>query len=300
MTNTIRATGIAALLLMLCFTSARGQESVFSTEDYEFAQRYTLLRINQERTRAGVSRVDLDPLASHAAKLHAEDMLDGEYLSHWDRQGLMPSRRYNLLGGYDSVGENVYYQHGPTMSLEDQLNLMMDTLMDSAGHRKTILDPSYTYVGLGFALNSSGTEFYASQEFIVRIGGEFSCPLTARVGDTVEFSGRFDQNRYDLEHVVASYTDPPQPRERSWLMRTGSYQIGGKPFAGYSPDRNLRFQGMETYYSITVDPQSGRFRCQAVLNYKNRPGMYYLTLWLREKASGQSVMAATATVDTGE
>ena len=297
MMRTLRAGGLAALLLLLCIASAQGTESGLSVDEYDFAQRYALLRINQERSNAGVNRVQLDPLASHAAKLHAEDMLEGEYLSHWDRQGLKPTRRYNLVGCYDAVGENVYFQHGPKMTLEEQLNLMMDTLMDSAGHRKTILDPLYTHVGLGFALSTSGLDFYVSQEFIIRIGGEFSCPLTARVGETVEFSGRYDQYRYDLEHVVVSYTDPPQPRERSWLMRTGSYQIGGKSFAGYTPEPNLRFDGMETYHSINLNTQTGWFSCRAVMDYKSRPGMYYLTLWLREKRSGRSLIAAAATVD---
>lgn len=288
---------VALLWPLLGWAAPRTAGGGLDPDSYEYAQRYMLIRINQERTRAGAGRVQLDPLASHSAKLHSEDMLAGSYLSHWNREGIKPSRRYNLLGGYDAVGENVYSQHGPAASLEDRLDTMMQTLMDSEGHRRTILDPTYTHVGLGFALDTDSREFYAAQEFIVRVGGDYSCPLAARVGETVDFSGRFDQYRYELEHVVLGYEDPPVPRERSWLMRTGSYQDGGKFYAGYTPSTGLTFQGMDTFHSIDVNAQTGWFRCRAQLSYKGRPGLYYLSLWLRDKRSGRSVLAATATVE---
>jgi hypothetical protein len=294
---------VALVAITLCGTvlgwsAARAADNLSDPDRYEYAQRYTLMRINQERARAGVGRVQLDPLAGHSAKLHSDEMLAGGYLSHWDRQGLKPSRRYNLLGGYDAVGENVYYEHGSSDSLEERLDLMMQTYMDSPGHRRTILDPSYTDVGLGFALDNDALEFYATQDFIVRVGGDYSCPLTARVGETVEFSGRYDQYRYDLENVVVGYEDLPKPCERSWLMRTGSYQDGGKLFAGYTPDAGLTFQDMATLHSIDVNPKTGWFRCSATLDFKRRPGLYYLSLWLRDKRSGQPMLAATATVET--
>jgi len=293
----ILALGLAAVCPAVSQANARESGSVLDIDSYEFAQRYTLMRINQERVRASAGRVQLDPLASHSAKLHSDEMLAGDYLSHWNSEGLKPTRRYNLLGGYDSVGENVYMQHGQLASLEECLDTMMATLMDSPGHRRTILDPTYTHIGLGFAIDNGSQDFYAAQEFIVRVGGEYSCPLTARVGETVEFSGRFDQYRYELEHVVVGYEDPPVPRERSWLMRTESYQIGGKFFAGYTPSPHLTFSGMATYHDIDANDKTGWFRCRAVLDYKRRPGTYYLSLWLRDKRTGQSLLAATATVE---
>lgn len=280
------------------WASAAAPDNLQDPDRYEYAQRYTLMRINQERARAGAGRVQLNPLAGHSAKLHSDEMLAGAYLSHWDRQGLKPSRRYNLLGGYDAVGENVYYQHGPSESLEERLDTMMQTLMDSPGHRRTILDPSYTDVGLGFAIDGDGLEFYATQDFIVRVGGDYSCPLTAAVGATVEFKGRYDQYRYDLENVVVGYENPPVPRERSWLMRTGSYEDGGKLFLGYTPDPSLNFQDFQTRHDIVVNDKTGWFSCNATLDFKGRPGLYYLSLWLRDKHTGENLLAATATVET--
>jgi len=290
---------VIVLVLWLAATAAYAQDdSGFTIDTYEFAQRYTLQLINRERGMAGVGRVSLDHLASQAAKRHADDMLAGGYFSHWNRQGLKPTRRYNLLGGFDALGENVYYEHGFDGDLEARLTKMIEMLMDSPGHRRTLLDPNYTHVGLGFALSADERELYASQEFIVRIGGEYHCPLRARTGAAVAFRGRFDRQLYELKNIVVGYEDPPQPREVSWLMRTESYADGGKIFAGYLLDPNMHIEGLDTYHSVQVDPLTGRYSCLVRLNYKDRPGLYYIMVWLGEKASGRSVLAATATIVT--
>ncbi|MBN2081823.1 CAP domain-containing protein [bacterium] len=287
------------LVLWLAATAAYAQDdSGFTVDTYEFAQRYTLQLVNRERGLAGVGRVSLDPVASQVAKQHAEDMLAGGYFSHWNRQGLKPTRRYNLAGGYNTLGENVYYEHGFDGDLEARLTKMVETLLDSPGHRRTILDPNYTHVGLGFALSADGRKLYASQEFIVRIGGEYSCPLRARHGAEVEFRGRFDRQLYELDKILVGYEDPPEPREVSWLMRTESYQDGGKIFAGYLLDPSIYMEGLESYYTVQVDPQTGRYSCRVRLNYKDRPGLYYIMVWLDEKATGEPILAATATIVT--
>ena len=129
-------------------TAALAQPPDLSDFDtYRLAQDYMLYLINQERSRAGLKRVRLDALASQAAKLHAEDMLKGGYLSHWNMEGLKPARRYNLLGGIDGLGENVFYTSGRLGTMHELIDEAMDTLMSSEGHRLTILGASYTTWG---------------------------------------------------------------------------------------------------------------------------------------------------------
>jgi uncharacterized protein YkwD len=266
-------------------------------DSYSFAQQYLLKLINQERTRLGLSRVRLDPIAGQAARQHALDMLAGGFFSHWNRAGLKPTRRYNLLGGYDALGENIYYKHGPPASLEARLDEMIATLLNSSGHAKTMLNPYYTHVGLGFAADAGGRDFYGVQEFITRVGGDYRCPLTAQLGQRIEFRGRFDPLRYRLEHVVVGYEERPQPREVKWLMRTGSYSDADKFIAGYTPNPHISFASMDTYHDIFVDAQDGWFECQPLLDFKRREGLYYLFVWLSDRQSGEAILAATATVD---
>ena len=151
-------------------------------------------------------------------------------------------------------------------------------------------------MGLGFALGTAERSFYTAQEFVSRIGGEYYCPLYARVGGQIELSGRFDRHLYSLEHVIVGFEERPKTRSRRWLMRSETYRDADKLFAGYSPEQNVYFPSMATYHDITVD-DAGWFKCRVLMDYKGREGMYYLFVWLREKRGGMPVLAAVATVD---
>lgn len=295
------AAGLVLAALLLSAGAARAVEADLTDPDtYVYAQRYLLLQLNQLRGLSGIGRVELDPLACQAAKQHAAEMLGGRYLSHWNRRGLKPTRRYNLLGGFHSLGENVYRQRGGGGSLEERLQLMLDTLLNSDGHRQTMLGAHYTHVGLGFALSDDGRDFYGVQEFIVRVGGEYQCPLDALVGETVEFSGRFDPRVFSLAYLVVGYEELPEPRNREWLSRTGSYSDADKLVAGYAPDSQQNFEGLETFHDIEVDGQQGWFRCPVRLDYKSKEGLYYLFVWLTRRQTGEAVLAAVAAVEVTE
>ena len=62
--------------------------------------------INQERTRAGAPPVTLGN--SPVPQLHAEDMLENCFISHWGTDGLKPYMRHSLAGSLAPNGENVY------------------------------------------------------------------------------------------------------------------------------------------------------------------------------------------------
>jgi hypothetical protein len=266
-------------------------------DNYREAQDLMLLRINAERARAKAAPVHADPIAAQAAKEHADEMCSGGYLSHWDRAGLKPSRRLNLLGSYHALSENVYMGSGALGSTSEMVERAMDTLMASPGHRQTILGPQFTHVGLGLAISPDQRAFYVSQEFITWIGGEYSCELNARVGQSVEFDGRFDATRYSLEQLAVLWEERPEPRTPRALMGTGSYRDGEKQYAGYSPNTKVYFPGLDTRHEIQADQQAGWFKSQVLLDFKGREGMYYIMLWLKDKRSGEMVHAATATID---
>jgi uncharacterized protein YkwD len=266
---------------------------------YRKAQEYMLQQINAVRVKRGAQAVELDPVAGQTAKAHAEDMLRSEYFSHWNMQGLKPTRRWNLLGGYDSVSENIYYHVGRRSDIFQACDQAMDTLLKSPGHRQTILDPHHTHVGLGFAVEERQGRFYVDQTFVTRLGGEYSCPPSARVGETVALKGRFDAGRYEFDHVIVGYEELPRQRDRKWLDKTGSYGDAQDHVAAYCCNPRIRFNGMPTYYDVQATAD-GSFTCNAELNFKGKEGLYYLFVWLREKGSGRggdTVLAAVATVE---
>jgi len=224
-------------------------------------------------------------------------MLAGNFFSHWNRSGDKPTRRYNRLGGYHNLSENIYMLHSSGKTIEAHLELMIKTLMDSPGHRRTIMDPAFTHVGLGFSLSSDGRDFYGVQEFISRVGGEYYCKLNARVGERVKFTGRFDALNFTMTQINIGYEELPQPRERIWLSKTGSYSNADKTVAGYIPDTRARFDSLETYHDIEIDQKRGTFSCNALMDYKGKAGLYYIFAWLEHRRTGETVLAAVATVE---
>jgi uncharacterized protein YkwD len=296
LTRVMRVACLALLCAAVQTTGARAAD-LSDPDAYRQAQDYTLLLINEARNGQGLRPVNSDPLAAQAARNHAEEMLQGGYLSHWNMDGLKPTRRYNLLGGYHAVAENIYFALNGPQATQDMLDKAMHELMDSAGHRRTILDPAHTHAGIGLALSSDGSRFYLVQEFVTRVGGEYRCPLTAHIGERIEFSGRIDSARYNVEHAVLGFEERPGKRDRRWLSRTGIYKEGEKAFAGYSPNMGVYYPDMLTFHDIEVDADTGHFRCLPVMSYKDREGLYYIFLWLREKAANAEVLAAVASVD---
>lgn len=283
-------------MLALRPAPARAQQYDLSDpQTYHFAQDYTLLLINQEREKNGLPGLNYDALAAQVAREHAQDMIDRGYFSHWDMDGNKPTRRYNLEGGYHALTENIYSQKSQNLQLRESLDLMMKTLMESPGHRDAILSPDSTHVGIGFA--KRGRQFYADQEFITKIGGEYDCPLSAHVGQNVTFRGRFDPQRYSFSHVLIGAEDRAKPRSKDWLAQTGEYSDADVIFAACVADANLKFKKLPVTQSVVVDPATGRYICDAKLDFEGHQGLYYLFVWLRDNRTGKAVMAATATVD---
>jgi len=221
-------------------------------------------------------------------------MADKGYFSHWDPEGRKPTRRYNELGGMHGLGENIFFSEYQAGSWRDFIDEAMHTLQASPGHLETMLRPDYTDLGIGMAV--SGARFYLVQEFICRVGGEYRCPLNAAVGSVIEFSGRIDPRRYELNYVVLRHEGLPQPRSIRQLNGTGQYREGDTMFAVYTANRKRQYRDVETYYDLQLDAD-GRFSCQLLLDYKGKPGTYYVLLMLHELATGNELQAAGIAVE---
>jgi hypothetical protein len=273
-------------------------ESIADPDVYRLAQDYMLREINLTRSREGSPRVSFDALAAQSAKAHAEDMLAKAYFSHWGMDGRKPTRRFNLLGGYDAVAENIYYKKGELGSVEEMVEDAIQTLMDSPGHRETLLNPNSTHVGIGLAISEKGNEVYIAQEFVTKLGGAYYCPLYCRVGEQAAMAGRFDTSVFEMESVVLAYEELPKARDRRWLAKSKEYRDGERLLAGFTTaDSRLSFKDIPTIRELELDDRSGYFKLSPKLDYKNQPGTYYFLVWLRGKQSGKPVLAAVATVE---
>lgn len=149
----------------------QSKENTSKEELYQYA----LQLINQDRINHGVNPVVLDNLGS--AQNHADNMLNSEYFSHWNTDGVKPYVTYTKLGGRGSVDENISITsvYCPSSNCnpnffdpfkqinESEYGMMYNDAGSNWGHRDNIIDPEHTDVNIGIAYNND--KFYFVEHF---------------------------------------------------------------------------------------------------------------------------------------
>lgn len=237
--------------------------------------------INRDRQEQGLSSVAWDATAAQSGALHAADMAEYEYFSHWDQAGHGPQYRYNQVGGYDSVQENIFtygyhFEDGSPAPIEDFAAVVRDSeasLMNSPGHRANILSPEHTHVGVGFAYNPQTGNFYLAQEFVNRYVEMEPMPAQAQLGENVAVVGRLLPGA-DEPLINLAYESLPQPMSIEELNATGTYISDAEIFEAISPDR----------------APDESFQAQPPLDNEGQAGLYSVRVWVQ--VEGQPVLAS--------
>lgn len=113
--------------------------------------------VNIERAKNGVAPLKANWQLSRVARLKCEDMRDKNYFSHTSPTYGSPFNMIKNFGfTYRTAGENI--AKGQVTAVQ-----VMNSWMNSPGHRQNILSPNYTEIGVGYAKGS-----YWSQMFIGR------------------------------------------------------------------------------------------------------------------------------------
>ncbi len=122
-----------------------------------------LLRlVNEERAKAGVSPLKIDPNVQKSAQLKADDFAERNYYDH-----IVKGTKYTL------TEEMVMYVNKSCVSSSENIahallpsKGLVDGWMDSKPHREAILSSKYTLTGFGIAKADNGWH-YAVQHFCV-------------------------------------------------------------------------------------------------------------------------------------
>ncbi|BFI97876.1 CAP domain-containing protein [Priestia sp. Y58] len=113
--------------------------------------------VNQEREKQGLKPLTLNKELSDVARTKSKDMMDKGYFDHNSPTYGSPFDMMKQFGiEYTTAGENIAKgQQSP----ED----VMNAWMNSDGHRKNILNPDFTEIGVGYV---KGDTTYWTQQFI--------------------------------------------------------------------------------------------------------------------------------------
>lgn len=127
-------------------------ESRGETESSEAVQ--ILKLVNQERSKQGLSPLTLSEKLTSIANTKAKDMADKNYFSHQSPTYGSPFDMLKHFGvSYSYAGENI--AAGQKTAKE-----VMNSWMNSSGHRANILNKNYTQLGVGYVQGGQyGTEW---------------------------------------------------------------------------------------------------------------------------------------------
>lgn len=125
---------------------------------HEFEQEVIRL-VNVERQKAGLSALKTNVELSNVARIKSNDMKDKGYFSHTSPTYGSPFDMMKSFGiRYSYAGENIAMgQRTPEE--------VMRGWMNSQGHRNNILNPNFTEIGVGYAVDKNGRAYW-TQMFI--------------------------------------------------------------------------------------------------------------------------------------
>lgn len=252
-------------------------------------------RINHDRALHGIPPLLYETRAALVGDLFCLDSALTGSSGHWDTRGRAPFLRWGLAGGVDYHVENVASysvssgridRPAVDLLLESHESMMAETPPND-GHRRTILDPSLTHVGIGMA--SVGGHFRMTEEF-TRVGFEWlevpRVPLAA--GGRAAFAGK-PLPGWEIGLVEIRFERPPRPLLLAELRGRRAYGYP-RPVRSLWPLPPLgvgHSEGRPGEFEVSRD---GRFTLTFPLD--SGPGFYFVVCYLRRGQTLSEPMAA--------
>lgn len=259
--------------------------------------------INKSRAEAKLPPVSYAEDLSRVADEHCREMVREGYVSHWNRAGLKPYMRYTLAGITDATEENVWSLWKTDLDTSPE-GLWREILAGhrsflaeqppNDGHRRSVLGPRHTHVGIGIAYDRQGLRLV--EVFGARYAKLKALPQRVALKKTLELEGRRLDPRLDVFGVSLFFEPFPQPMTLEQLKATGAYGLPDE-------ERLFRKRVFGEHYAdgsvgtVLVFPD-GLF-LTPLRFWKGQPGSYTVAVWLREREKGEPFIGAMTTVFVG-
>ncbi|HSO37320.1 MAG TPA: CAP domain-containing protein [Labilithrix sp.] len=267
------------------------------------ARRYMVSLVNRDRATQGLGPVELDEgPPTVAGQAHAEDMARLGYLGHWGSDGSVPEQRHSEAGGADMVLENALCftdQAKRTLDpkplidpeqVERAESMFFDEVPPNDGHRKNILRPGHTRIGIGVAQPSATpTEIPVpcfAQELTDDYGTYTPIPKRAKVGTLLHVEGTLAPG-VRPSGVGVARIPRPAPIAVSELNKRRSYPVP-KPFQMYWGP------GFVTPVPVAID--GTKLAVDVPLSDAGQPGLYEISVWAKLPGATEHAMIGLRTI----
>lgn len=123
-------------------------------------------RTNNFRQEKEYQKLKVDPKLMETSRYFAEFMADTDKYGHY-ADGNRPAERVKKRGyNYCIVSENIAFQyHTAGFTTEELAQGLFQNWKSSPGHRKNMLDPGVTEIGMAVAQSEQSGYYYAVQMF---------------------------------------------------------------------------------------------------------------------------------------
>ena len=111
---------------------------------------------NVERTRNKRASLRANARLMHAAQIQAEQMARAGQLAH-----VLPNAAYPSAGDRLAAADYRWQAYGENVALgQSSAEEVLDSWMQSRGHRTNILNPDFTEMGAGYAIDRARRPYY--------------------------------------------------------------------------------------------------------------------------------------------
>ncbi|HEY7864235.1 MAG TPA: CAP domain-containing protein [Thermoanaerobaculia bacterium] len=254
-------------------------------------------RINEDRIAAGLATVAWDEDAARVADAFTKAQVREKTRGHFLTDGLPPYARTALAGVFGMGAENAiswvttadaFREPAVTLALEGHEQMIAEKPPDD-GHRRTILDPDATHVGVGWAM--AGGRFQLAQEFLTRRLERLQ--LEGREGAVVRISGRAIPG-WSIQFATAAW----EPR----LRMTREQATSRSSYSFPSPEIAMVPEGANSTVAISGAPAHDRLRIYSTRDFgllfaAERPGLWTIVFYFSSATSLGSTPGACVVLE---
>jgi len=207
-------------------------------------------RINEDRRKASLPPVAWDERASAVADRFCAAQIEERTHGHFLMNAIPPYARTAFDGIFGMQAENAvtwrttapkFEESAESLALSGHASMMAE-VPPNDGHRRTILDPEATHVGVGYAVEKG--DFRMAQEFLTRRLQTMALEPAPDDPSTVVFRGRALEGRR-VAFVTIAHEPPPRPLPRAVVNARDFYTYPTATLS-YTPSGDKSFRVVDT------------------------------------------------------